>query len=352
MKRLSHRDLQTVLTALLVLHTDLDAKTLPQRTIEAVEKIIPGNVIFFDGFGDNGKYTLHAWANREDLYLPEGIEIFEQFFYQHPFAQDVIGNKIQSAVKVTDYVTQSKYERTELYNEYYRVSPLNRQMGLALPVASDLTIACTIHRWGKDYTERDRSILTLIAPYLGNCINNSFAFERLKLEIKDHSSGIIAVDLNGKIQFVNEFARELLAKYFTGEKMTDKSLPENLWSWTRQQDLANKKEFELPSPPLKIKNADGELTIRLIGSNQIQERTLLLEEKKFLCPGTLEQLGLTRREAEILFWIAQGKTDGEIGTLLFISPRTVHKHAENIYVKLGVETRTAAMLRALDALRK
>ena len=63
-------------------------------------------------------------------------------------------------------------------------------------------------------------------------------------------------------------------------------------------------------------------------------------------------MGVTRREAEILFWIARGKTDAEIGALLSISPHTAHKHAENIYVKLGVETRTAAMLTALDVLRK
>lgn len=220
-----------------------------------------------------------------------------------------------------------------------------------MPVASDFTIACTIHHWGKDYTERDRLILTLIAPFLLNCINNSFALERLNSAIETHSTGIIAVASDGKIQFVNEFARELLAKYFAGEKSADNSLPENLWNWTKQQDSANKKDFELPSPPFKVKNAAGEVTIRLMSNNAIQEKTLLLEEKKLLCPRRLEQLGITRREAEILFWIAQGKTDGEIGTLLFISPRTVHKHSENIYVKLGVETRTAAMLRAFEVLQ-
>lgn len=280
------------------------------------------------------------------------MEIFNQFFYQHPFAHEVLENKIQSAVKITDYISKSKYERLELYNEYYRFNPFNRQMGLALPVASNFTIACTVHRWGKDYNERDRLILTLLAPHLSNCINNSFAFERLNSAVETHSTGIIAVDSNGQTQYVNEFARGFIEKYFAGEKSADNSLPENLWNWTKQRDSADKKEFELPLSPFKVKNAVGELTVRLISNNAIHEKTLLLEEKKLLCPKTLEQLGLTRREAEILFWIAQGKNDGEIGTLLFISPRTVHKHSENIYIKLGVETRTAAMLRALDALQQ
>jgi len=56
--------------------------------------------------------------------------------------------------------------------------------------------------------------------------------------------------------------------------------------------------------------------------------------------------GLTRREGEVMHWLSYGKTDAEIAALLAISPRTVNKHLEHIYVKLGVETRTAAVMRA------
>jgi DNA-binding CsgD family transcriptional regulator len=51
---------------------------------------------------------------------------------------------------------------------------------------------------------------------------------------------------------------------------------------------------------------------------------------------------MTPREAEVLGWIARGKTNNEIAQLLFISPHTVRKHVENIFEKLGVRTRTAA----------
>jgi DNA-binding CsgD family transcriptional regulator len=56
--------------------------------------------------------------------------------------------------------------------------------------------------------------------------------------------------------------------------------------------------------------------------------------------------GVTPREQEVLRWVSCGKTDADIAALLAISPRTVHKHLEHIYVKLGVETRTAAVMRA------
>jgi DNA-binding NarL/FixJ family response regulator len=66
---------------------------------------------------------------------------------------------------------------------------------------------------------------------------------------------------------------------------------------------------------------------------------------------TLEKvLGLTPRVAETLLWLAQGKTNGDIATILGISEATVKKHVLDIFGKLGVETRTAACLRALEVL--
>jgi DNA-binding CsgD family transcriptional regulator len=74
-----------------------------------------------------------------------------------------------------------------------------------------------------------------------------------------------------------------------------------------------------------------------------------VEEKRFSPSNALlKRSELTPREAEILFWITNGKTNDVIATICSISPRTVHKHVEHIYQKLGVETRTAAMLRGLE----
>lgn len=63
----------------------------------------------------------------------------------------------------------------------------------------------------------------------------------------------------------------------------------------------------------------------------------------------LEELSLTPREAEVLAWVAQGKSNNTIGMILGISPRTVQKHLERTFHKLGVESRTAAAAQALAA---
>lgn len=56
---------------------------------------------------------------------------------------------------------------------------------------------------------------------------------------------------------------------------------------------------------------------------------------------------LTPRESEVLQWVSAGKTDRNVAALLGCSPRTVHKHLQRIYTKLGIETRTAAVMRGL-----
>jgi len=64
----------------------------------------------------------------------------------------------------------------------------------------------------------------------------------------------------------------------------------------------------------------------------------------------LESLGLTPREAEVLLWVAQGKSNADVATILSVSDKTVKIHLGHIYEKLSVETRTAAALIAVEAL--
>ena len=66
----------------------------------------------------------------------------------------------------------------------------------------------------------------------------------------------------------------------------------------------------------------------------------------------LESLGITPREAEVLLWIAQGKSNGDIATILSCAENTVKVHIARIFEKLGIENRNAASLRAIEILSK
>ncbi len=86
---------------------------------------------------------------------------------------------------------------------------------------------------------------------------------------------------------------------------------------------------------------------RLARAEQLARREF---QPNFESPEPLYTLGLSPRVAEVLLWVAQGKTNAEIGIILGISESTVKKHLLEIFIQLGVETRSAATLRAIEVL--
>lgn len=130
-------------------------------------------------------------------------------------------------------------------------------------------------------------------------------------------------------------------------------LPDTLQRWvTHQERLFNQDSDAPPSRlPFLVERAEKKLVIRLFTDSHTGQHTLLLnKEQSSVSPKALVSRGLTLREADVLFWVMQGKTNMEVATILSMRPRTVHKHLEHIYQKLGVETRTAAAMRAAEAL--
>ncbi|HEY2341835.1 MAG TPA: response regulator transcription factor [Chthoniobacteraceae bacterium] len=94
--------------------------------------------------------------------------------------------------------------------------------------------------------------------------------------------------------------------------------------------------------PISVPDLLGAIQARLRRAHE-QQTTPTLRSPDDLLP-----LGLTPREAEVLYWVSQGKTNPEIGLILAVSVATVKKHVEHIFEKIGVENRSAAILRVID----
>jgi DNA-binding CsgD family transcriptional regulator len=109
----------------------------------------------------------------------------------------------------------------------------------------------------------------------------------------------------------------------------------------------------LTAPPLSLTRDHRLLILTLHERNPCGDWMVALREESEAA--TIESLlaafHITQREAEVLYWVIRGKTNRDIGDILGTSPRTVHKHLEHVFDKLGVETRTAAAALAMNALR-
>ncbi len=106
--------------------------------------------------------------------------------------------------------------------------------------------------------------------------------------------------------------------------------------------------------PASAEDVLSAIQARLDRQLEQQNATLAKAELKpdFHSAKPLEKLGLTPREAEVLLWMAQGKSNGEIGTILGCAENTIKVHTGRIFEKIGSENRNSATLRALEILSR
>jgi len=150
---------------------------------------------------------------------------------------------------------------------------------------------------------------------------------------------------DGVMLWKTPLARTLLQKY-GGED--EARLIARIHEWL-QASLAK----PLPPPPLEIMGEEGRMVCALHGLTDEGECLLVLHEESdtAMTKVLADAFRLTVREAEVLYWVIYGKTNRDIGDILGISHRTINKHLENLFEKLGVETRTAAAAVAMRCLQ-
>ncbi|PSB20874.1 LuxR family transcriptional regulator [Phormidesmis priestleyi ULC007] len=151
--------------------------------------------------------------------------------------------------------------------------------------------------------------------------------------------------------FVTPQAVVWLESYFS-KPTCSLQLPDHLWSWVKHQVTGFTKNPDLPKAclPLRIEQAGKQLVIRLVVEQPRVQYLLLLEEQTLPLLNSLELLGLSQRETEVLFCVMQGRDNKAIALQLSVHKSTVRKHLESIYCKLGVQSRTEAIAQALEKL--
>lgn len=170
---------------------------------------------------------------------------FDRHFREHPLVHYHADLRGAGAHRISDSVPFARFRHTALYSDYYRRIGIDHAVALPIQVDERRLVSFVLNRRGRDFSDRDRDALDMVAAPLARLYAQSEAIER---------AGLAGLRLN------------------TSE--------------------------------------------------------------------------LTARERQVLHWLAAGKTDREIGVLLACSHRTVQKHLQRVYVKLGVESRTAAVMRA------
>jgi DNA-binding response OmpR family regulator len=161
---------------------------------------------------------------------------------------------------------------------------------------------------------------------------------------------LLATDTSGGVLWCTPQTARLLGLAFGDFRGEGDLLPPQVQEWLQKRTLSDFKSADSivlasETGPLKLQFsyvgqvAPEEILLRLI-EGEVENDNLVLKRK----------LQLTQRESEVLMWIARGKSNRDIAEILTLSPRTVNKHLEQIYAKLGVENRAAATALAVRML--
>jgi DNA-binding NarL/FixJ family response regulator len=163
---------------------------------------------------------------------------------------------------------------------------------------------------------------------------------------------LVATDASGHLLWCTPKAKQLLAELFPTNSDDRAGLPPNV---VRQlTGLRQPGAGGLAGARSIIEVGGRKMELAFLSSTGPDELLFRLTEISTVPDEQLLQqtLLLTTRESQVLLWISRGKSNREIGAILDISPRTVNKHLEQVFVKLGVENRAAAAARAVRSLTR
>jgi DNA-binding CsgD family transcriptional regulator len=357
MDRLTSKQLRKFLNFLRGSYACHDQEAVVTHLIRGISRLIPSEVTAYAEVDlGSGRLLETSRVEPADADFPGNRQIFERHMAGHStlayFQQTGDGH----AVKVSDFLTQRQFHRTGLYHEFYRPLGVEDQMTTVLAVRPPLLIGFGLYRSRRDFTERDRLLLNLLRPHLAQAYANAQAVSAMRQEVslsrqalETNGQGVVVLTTVGQVRLMTARARDWLATYFGPPARDAERLPEAVRAWITHQEAALGRADDVPRPrePLRVERDGTCLVVRHLC--ETDHCLLLLEERQtaraFVA---FAQDGLTQREGEVLQWVAQGKTNAEIGCILDMSTRTAGKHLEHIFEKLGVETRMAAVTVALN----
>ena len=266
----------------------------------------------------------------------ERRELLPLFKNQNPMVEYTRINGTAPPLRFTDFSTRRQFEERPIYRECYRGYTHSMiTFGLAAP--QGLSTSFVLSRADGDFTDSEQDTLAILQPLVSSVIQRQMLKESL---VGSQFSGAQVGVVQGVGDFIHTLdsrAKHLLEKFFTDISLH--CLPEKL---AQQMGSRSDDTFEISSD----RTRSG-----LLSNARFHDEswTLHVWEKGDDLPiDKLSQFGFTGRQIEVIQWMALGKTNPEIATILGISYRTVQKHLENIYARLGVETRIAAINRCRE----
>lgn len=325
-------------------------KTFSERVVEGVERLISGNSVSMILVKHKTR-TTHMLADNVGPEFRELFPILASYGHENPGYCYHLSHPEGQAVSIGDLLPLNEWKKTVSYNEAFAKVGLHEQLGARIPSANPDYLALVVGRSRRTFTERDRLVLNVLRHHISagyHSLSSSPPISAvLMAEALDPfiDGSVVALDAFGHVQFCSEQAQNNFETFFIQERPFIGGLPQTIRTWI-QRELAVFDTDSLalsPSKPFVVRRGEKALNIRIAHTRDGAAHALVLRvEDPALEMQKLYSVGLGARPTAVLYWLAKGKANEEIGIILGMATGTVKTHLKHIFSHLNVENRTSA----------
>jgi DNA-binding CsgD family transcriptional regulator/GAF domain-containing protein len=329
---------------------DLDA--FREGIPAALRASVPADVGSYNEFDDDPSRVW--WTS--DPHLPISDELgarFAELSPENPVLAHIARTQDGRPRRISDFLDRDAFHATRLYREFYRHVGVEQLVGMALPSPSPVVIGLGLTRDGDvAFSDEEVALLAAARPHLMRAYRQaelastrSATIAALEAGLEALGTPVLVTDARGRVTMATPQARRLLVRRLGAGGSTTRLADDVRTALTRRH-AADTPATE----PLRLPDGERTLTLRVLRGPDLGTDLIVVEPGNAgLSVVALEGIGLTRREAEAVRWLALGRRGTDIADVMGISPRTVEKHLENAYAKLGVSTASDAAATAWAA---
>jgi DNA-binding CsgD family transcriptional regulator len=322
--------------------------------LPGLREMVPSHIASYNEV-DFAREWMFAADDPRGSMTPDAPEVFVRYGEQNPLVTRFQRTRDGRAYKWSDLITRRQLHATDLYELAYKPMRVEYQMAICLPSPPELVIGIAFNRERRDFTERDRSLLNLVRAPLVQAYRTverySALVDRLaamESGLEHAGAGVVILDWRAGEPYAAHVSAEAERVLGAG----DGPLREDVRAWLA--GIGPGRPGVSPAAPLVVEQQGvARSTIQFLPRRRSVDTDALLVEPvgERVSISTLRAAGLTQRESEVLRLVALGRSNAEVADHLVISRRTVHKHLENVYARLGVSSRTQAVVTAWSIAR-
>jgi DNA-binding CsgD family transcriptional regulator len=262
-----------------------------------------------------------------------------RLMHQQPLLAHYAKTGAAGPMSISDLLSRRQWHRYDLYHEFFRRLGIQDQLAVLVTRGPDCLTGVSFARGRRGFATRERELLRHLAPVLRLAqerVEAQWAARRARCalaEMPAATRAVIVLDHRDRVMLAEGGLLDFLSRT-AGPIVDGQPLPERLRRILPVATPGSHPAGELSwARPVR-------LSIRWHRPAGPAGETVLVFDDE-ACAGNLATL--TLREREVLEWVAKGKTNHEVGTILGITANTVRKHLEHAFAELGVSNRTGAV---------